>query len=107
MKEVEALVARFQDEAKLLNQRMGNLSYGTIVRMVRDQAVTGMIVTAAEPQAKTRKTYKTCVLAKHAADPHRESNSCEGTTCADSLRIDGTDETQVSQRYCLHPHGGG
>ena len=74
-KKVEALAARFQDEAKLWHQRLGHLSYGTMARMVRDKAVTGMKVTAAELQAKTRKTCKTCVLAKHAADPHPESNS--------------------------------
>ena len=67
---VEALAARFQDEAKLWHQRLGHLSYGTMARRVRDQAVTGMRVTATELQAKTRKTCKTCVLAKHA-----ESNS--------------------------------
>ena len=72
---VEALAARFQDEAKLWHQRLGHLSYGTMARRVRDQAVTGMRVTATELQAKTRKTCKTCVLAKHAADPHPESNS--------------------------------
>jgi hypothetical protein len=64
-----------RDKAELWNIRLGHLSYDTMLKMVRDGAVTGMDVTEAEVCTKMKGTCDVCMEATHVAGSHPESDS--------------------------------
>ncbi len=62
-------------KADVWHQRLGHLSYGTMARMVKDGAVSGLDVSEQEINAKASQICEVCIKAKQAAATHQASTS--------------------------------
>jgi hypothetical protein len=70
-----AMTARKLSEAELWHQRLGRLSYETMAQMVKHGAVKGLSVSEKALRKKAAAVCDSCVMAKHAAKPHPQSDS--------------------------------
>jgi hypothetical protein len=71
----KAMTARKLSEAELWHQRLGHLSYETVAKMVKHGAVKWLSVSEKTLRKKAAAVCDSCVMAKHAAKPHPESDS--------------------------------
>jgi transposase InsO family protein len=74
-KTTAAALAVQRSKAEVWHERLGHLSYGTMARMIQDEAVEGMDVSIKELKCRMSEVCDVCIKAKQAAVSHVESDS--------------------------------